>query len=41
LVYTHAKKATKEMRDKKVRGDDGVPENVLKTLEENGPRIGK
>jgi len=29
-----------EMRDKKDGGDDGVPENLLKILGKNGPRIG-
>jgi hypothetical protein len=32
-------KAIKEMRDKKATGDDDVPGDVLKLLEEDGLRI--
>ena len=34
-------KAIKEMRCKKARGYDDVPENVLKTFGENGARLTK
>jgi hypothetical protein len=39
ILQSEVEKAIKEMRDKKVTGDDDVPEDVLKLLGEDGPKL--
>ena len=40
-IYGEVEKAIKEMRNKKATGDDDVPGDVLKLLEEGGLKIMK
>ena len=39
ILKSEAEKAVKEMRNKKATGDDDVPGDVLKILEEGGLKI--